>query len=238
MPGGLPFFHKGEYDMSETTAPKRRSLFASDIQLLNSLQAMEQPIPFASLSMAQKIELLPQGEVSRLIKLKIARINYDPTSYAPVSVSIDPDKVEEFSATINAPPKEYKPAYVKKDAKVNQLGSYFIMVTPEYPKPWKDDTEAFHNYKLYRNDMSVAEYFDSEYDRNIRIGGATSKRFFNGPTFQMLYADMERGNVWVRDADNNPVSRDTIAPRARKTLNVDTSGVDDPAEETQQEAAE
>jgi len=202
-------------DMSD--APKRRSLFAADIALLRELQSMADtgtPIPFAELDLQQKAALLPQGEVSRLVKLQLARIKYDSVTYAPESVTIDPAKVTEFQSTIDAPPKEYvAPKARAKVEKPNVLANSFISICEPVAKPRNPGTDAGHNFNLYANGMTVEAYLNAEYDRNLRN---KQGKWFNGPSYQLLYADMDAGNVWIHDQAGNALTKEQIAPRTKR----------------------
>ena len=219
------------------TVPKRRSLFSSDIALLAHLRDMApdgEPISFADLDADYKRELLPQGEVSRLVKLRIATIKYDAATYAPSTVTIDPAKIKEFQTTIDAPPKDYNPPKPKGQPKPNLLGEYFIELIEPVKKPRTAGTEAGHNYNLYTNGMSITEYMASETEEvRKKLLKTNSGKWFNGPSFQLLYADMDAGNIKVYDANNVEKFKDDIAPRVKRQAEQEAA-----QEPEQQEAAE
>ena len=148
-----------------------------------------------------------------MIKLQIAQIAYDPDSYAPVNVKLNQTKIDEFSASINAPPKVYTAPKRTKASKPNMLANYEIVVNDPLPKPRKPATDAGYNMELYTSGMTVADYMNSEYNRNLKT---KSGSWFNGPNFQLLYADMAAGNITVYDQDRRAVTKDDLAPRAKK----------------------
>jgi len=202
---------------------ERRTILESDVALLKQLQDYLGPnqtaIPFSSLSTEQKLALIPSAS-PRLVRFKLVNIEYDPDTFAPTNVTINDEMVKAYEKDINAPVREHivTKKEPKSKARTNVLATLYIAKIDPPKKPRNPGTEAGYNYDLYNNGMTVAEYIDATYDRNLKT---RQGKWFNGPSFQLLYSDMDAGNIWVHDADGNAKSKKEVMPRGER--NVDFS---------------
>jgi len=210
---------------------ERRTILESDVKLLRELQELAlngTPIPFMSLSNEQKLALIPAAS-PRLVRFKLVSIGYDPNTFAPTTVTIDDEMVKAYEKDINAPTREHivTRKEPKTKARFNTLANLFIAKVDPPKKPRNSGTEAGYNYDLYENGMTVAEYIDASYDRNLKT---RQGKWFNGPTFQLLYSDMDAGNIWIHDADGNAKSKKDVMPRGERNLEFspDSDSVTDP----------
>jgi len=207
---------------------ERRTILEPDAALLKELQALPQPIQFRDLTIEQKLALIP-GANPRLVRFKLVNIDYDQDSFAPTTVTIDEAMVEHYRKDIEAPARQTAVSNRKPLARVraNTMASLYIAKVDPPKKPRNPGTEAGYNYDLYENGMTIAQYLDATYDRNLKT---RQGKWFNGPSYQLLYADMDAGNVWIHDVDGNAKEKKDVMPRGER--NFDVPGSDPVTEET------
>ena len=210
---------------------ERRTILEDDVTLLRALQVLagdnNEPIAFRDLTVEQKWALIP-GANPRLVRFKLINIEYDQESFAPTTIRIDPDKVAEHAKDIEAPPRPNVVSNRQPKAKerVNNLANLYIAKVDPPKKPRNPKTEAGYNYDLYTNGMTVQEYLNATYNREQRTNKG---KYFNGPTLQLLYSDMDVGNVWVHDAEGNAKAKSDVMPRGERKVETSAS-MDDTGE--------
>lgn len=193
---------------------KRRRLRPNEVAMLRKYIAVTTPgevIQFNDIpDIEMKRALFPSSQL-RLVEKELLETTYDETTGMLLSVSVNPDMLDEYDWDIKAPePKVVQRTRTTSDEpKMRRVrgalnnDNYRIKKLKD-TNPKRQGTHGWYNWDCYKDGMSIPEYLGFlDYDRTIKVHGKFGTAWFNGPDTLYLYQDFKAENIGIYDSSKS-----------------------------------
>lgn len=221
-------------DSSETEVTRRqRKLRAEEKAMLSQFvllanDPIDRIIPWSELTRDMKIAVLPSSKI-KLVNKGLIELVHDIDTGAIQSVNIFLPVLDTYYDTSSKDVLLAELAEVpltRPRARVEVGTDDWRKIRKQVQaNPRRENTHAWYNWSLYRDDDSVTDYLRRlDYNRNIIIGG---RAYFNGPSLVFLDQDIKHGFIKLYDARQPETLEDGSAnPKYWLTSRNATNGQD------------